>query len=48
MVRQKNKFPKQGEFIVGKVSDIQNQYVYVDLIDYNEVLEKVHNVMKDK
>jgi len=34
MVRQKNKFPKQGEFIVGKVQDIQNQYVYVDLIDY--------------
>lgn len=35
MVRQKNKFPKQGEFIVGKVVDIQNQYVYVDLVDYD-------------
>ena len=35
MVRQKNKLPKQGEFIVGKVQDIQNQYVYVDLIDYD-------------
>ena len=35
MVRQQRKFPKQGEFIVGKVQDIQNQYVYVDLIDYD-------------
>ncbi|MFX1259709.1 MAG: translation initiation factor IF-2 subunit alpha [Promethearchaeota archaeon] len=34
MVRSRTKFPKEGEFIVGKVSDIQNQYVYVDLIDY--------------
>ena len=35
MVRSRTKFPKEGEFLVGKVSDIQQQYVYVDLIDYD-------------
>ncbi len=34
MVRSRTKFPKEGEFIVGKIADIQQQYVYVDLIDY--------------
>ena len=34
MVRSKTKFPKEGEFVVGKVNDIHQQYVYVDLIDY--------------
>ena len=34
MVRSRTKFPKEGEFIVGKVIDIQDQHVYVDLIDY--------------
>ncbi|MHA1291706.1 MAG: translation initiation factor IF-2 subunit alpha [Promethearchaeota archaeon] len=34
MVRSRTKFPKVGEFVVGKVENIQNQYVYVDLIDY--------------
>lgn len=34
MVRSRTKFPKEGEFIVGKVTDIHQQYVYVDLIDY--------------
>jgi len=34
MVRSRTKFPKEGEFIVGKVNDIHDQYVYVDLIDY--------------
>lgn len=34
MVRSRNNFPKEGEFIVGKVSDIQKQFVYVNLLDY--------------
>lgn len=34
MVKSKNKFPREGEFIIGRVKDIQNQYVYVDLTDY--------------
>lgn len=34
MVRSRTKFPKEGEFIVGKVTDIHDQYVYVALIDY--------------
>lgn len=35
MVRSRTKFPQEGEFIVGKVVDIYQQYVYVDLIDYD-------------
>ena len=34
MVRSRTKFPKEGEFIIGKVVNVQQQYVYVDLIDY--------------
>ncbi|TFG02579.1 MAG: S1 RNA-binding domain-containing protein [Promethearchaeota archaeon] len=34
MVRSRNNFPREGEFIVGKISDIRDQYVYVDIIDY--------------
>ncbi|MFX1338066.1 MAG: translation initiation factor IF-2 subunit alpha [Promethearchaeota archaeon] len=34
MVRSRTKFPKEGEFIVGKIADIEQQYVYVDLLDY--------------
>ncbi|MHA1526253.1 MAG: hypothetical protein ACTSQD_04420 [Promethearchaeota archaeon] len=35
MVRSREKFPIVGEFIVGKVVDLYQQYVYVDLIDYD-------------
>ncbi|MFO8019137.1 MAG: S1 RNA-binding domain-containing protein [Promethearchaeia archaeon] len=35
MVRSRSAFPREGEFIVGRVRDIQNQYVYVDLLDYD-------------
>jgi len=35
MPQSRTKFPKQGEFVIAKVGDIQNQYVYVDLIDYD-------------
>ncbi|MFX0106176.1 MAG: translation initiation factor IF-2 subunit alpha [Candidatus Hodarchaeota archaeon] len=34
MVKSRTKFPREGEFVVAKVTEIQNQYVYVDLIDY--------------
>ena len=34
MVKSKTKFPREGEFIVAKVTEIQNQYVYVNLIDF--------------
>ncbi len=34
MVKTKTKLPKEGEFVVAKVTEIQNQYVYVDLIDF--------------
>ncbi len=34
MVKSRRKFPKEGEFIVSKVTEIEKQYVYVDLIDY--------------
>ncbi len=35
MVKSRAKFPKQGEFVISKVTEVQNQYVYVDLIDYD-------------
>ena len=34
MVKSRKKFPREGEFVVAKVADIQHQYVYVDLVDY--------------
>jgi len=34
MVKSKTKFPREGEFVVAKVTEVQNQYVYVDLIDF--------------
>jgi len=34
MVKSRTKFPKEGEFVVAKVTEVQRQYVYVDLIDY--------------
>jgi translation initiation factor 2 subunit 1 len=34
MVKSRTKFPREGEFVVAKVKEVQNQYVYVDLIDF--------------
>jgi translation initiation factor 2 subunit 1 len=34
MVKSRSKFPVEGEFVIGKIMQIENQYVYVDLIDY--------------
>jgi len=35
MVKNRNPFPKEGAFIMGRVVDIQKQYIYVDLPDYD-------------
>ncbi|MHA2280866.1 MAG: S1 RNA-binding domain-containing protein [Promethearchaeota archaeon] len=34
MVKSRAKFPKEGEFVVAKVTEVQKQYVYVDLIGF--------------
>ncbi|TXT62452.1 MAG: Translation initiation factor 2 subunit alpha [Promethearchaeota archaeon] len=34
MPKSRSKFPSEGDFVVSRVSDIQDQYVYVDLLDY--------------
>ncbi len=34
MVKSRNNFPREGEFIVAKVTEVEKQYVYVILIDY--------------
>ncbi|MHA1106159.1 MAG: S1 RNA-binding domain-containing protein [Promethearchaeota archaeon] len=34
MVRNKTPFPKEGDFIIGRAVNIQQQYIYVDLTDY--------------
>ena len=36
------KFPSEGDFVVGKVTDIQSQYVYVDLMDYEGLPSEEH------
>lgn len=34
MVKSRTRFPSEGEFVVAKVTEVQDQYVYVDLIGY--------------
>ncbi|NHJ24110.1 MAG: S1 RNA-binding domain-containing protein [Candidatus Lokiarchaeota archaeon] len=34
MVKNKTPFPKEGDFVIARVVDIQSQYIYVDLPDY--------------
>ena len=34
MVKSRTNFPREGEFVIGKVMQIENQYVYLDLVDY--------------
>lgn len=34
MVKSRTPFPKEGEFIIGRVTEVQQQYVYVELLDY--------------
>ncbi|GAH44003.1 unnamed protein product [marine sediment metagenome] len=35
MVKNRAPFPKEGAFIMARVVDIQKQYIYVDLPDYD-------------
>ncbi len=42
MVLKKNDFPRLGEFVIGRVVDIQHMYVYVDLIDYVGLSSEPH------
>ena len=37
MVKNRDPFPKEGAFIMARVVDIQNQYIYVDLPDYDGI-----------
>lgn len=34
MVKSRTNFPREGEFLIGKIKQVENQYVYVDLVDY--------------
>jgi translation initiation factor 2 subunit 1 len=34
LVKNRTPFPKEGDFVIARVSDIQAQYIYVDLLDY--------------
>lgn len=34
MPKHYNRFPQEGDFVVARVADIRNQYVYLDLVDY--------------
>ncbi len=42
MVKSKEKFPKEGKFVVAKVTEVQHQYVYVDLIDFDGLDSEVN------
>jgi translation initiation factor 2 subunit 1 len=42
MPKSRNAFPKEGDFVVARVSDIQNQYVYVDILDYEGLPYEKH------
>lgn len=34
MVRNRTPFPKEGDFIIGRAVNVEQQYIYVDLTDY--------------
>ena len=42
MVRNKTPFPKEGDFIIGRAVNIQDQYIYVDLTDYKGLSSEEH------
>jgi translation initiation factor 2 subunit 1 len=42
MVKSKDKFPREGKFVVAKVTEVQHQYVYVDLIDFEGLDSEEH------
>ncbi|TXT63807.1 MAG: Translation initiation factor 2 subunit alpha [Promethearchaeota archaeon] len=42
MPRSRDAFPPEGAFVVGRVENIQNQYVYVELLDYDGLPSENH------
>lgn len=42
MPKSRNDFPNEGDFVVGRVENIQNQYVYVELLDYDGLPSEDH------
>ena len=42
MVKSKQKFPRVGEFVMARVVEIEHQYVYVDLVDYEGLQSEKH------
>jgi translation initiation factor 2 subunit 1 len=42
MVKSRHRFPREGDFVVGKVVNVQSQYVYVDLLDYEGLPSEDH------
>lgn len=42
MVKSRTNFPREGEFVVAKVNQVEDQYVYVDLIDYKGLYSEEH------
>ncbi|MBD3213652.1 MAG: S1 RNA-binding domain-containing protein [Candidatus Lokiarchaeota archaeon] len=42
MPKSRDNFPHEGDFVVGRVENIQNQYVYVELLDYDGLPSENH------
>jgi len=42
MVRSRISFPKVGEFVIGRVNHIEDQYVYIDLLEYKGLPSEEH------
>ncbi|TFG22364.1 MAG: S1 RNA-binding domain-containing protein [Promethearchaeota archaeon] len=42
MVKIKSPFPKEGDFVVGRAVNIEQQYIYVDLADYDGLPSEEH------
>lgn len=42
MPKSRSPFPNEGDFVVGRVENIQNQYVYVELLDYDGLPSEDH------
>ncbi|MBD3196684.1 MAG: S1 RNA-binding domain-containing protein [Candidatus Lokiarchaeota archaeon] len=42
MVKSRYPFPREGDFVVTRVIDIKDQYVYVELLDYEGLASEEH------
>lgn len=40
MVKSRTNFPREGEFLIGKIKQVEHQYVYVDLVDYTGLVSE--------